>query len=224
MCIRDSRKVFYRFALYIQSFLILVAVLLRPILKPYSDDAKGLVVMISDQWWLYILPIVIVSILMIILPDRMARKTSSGWFATIYLLSCVLLAGTILPITDFLSPYRSSLVARDAIARFVPSGQLLYQYRINFYGIDFYNKIRTPVVEDFGELADGIIKMPEMEMKKYFFAVQVFHEKVEQENEIYCITQFPEKLKQLQARHAHVDVLWENGAFYLLHIRNKTKD
>ncbi|PKN88025.1 MAG: hypothetical protein CVU51_04780 [Deltaproteobacteria bacterium HGW-Deltaproteobacteria-1] len=219
-----KRKIFYRLALYIQSFLILVAVLLPPILKPYSDDAKGLVVMISGQWWLYILPVVLVAILMIFLPDWIARKARSGWFVTMYLLSGVLLAGTLLPITDFLSPYRSSLVARDAIARYVPAGHLLYQYRINFYGIDFYNKIRTPVVEDFGELADGIIKMPEMEMKKYFFSVQGFHEKVEQEKEIYCITQFPEKLKQLQSRYAHVDVLWENGAFYLLHIRNKTKD
>ncbi|PKN10800.1 MAG: hypothetical protein CVU70_02160 [Deltaproteobacteria bacterium HGW-Deltaproteobacteria-5] len=151
-----KRQVFYRLALYIQSFLILVAVLLPPILKPYSDDAKGLVVMISGQWWLYVLPVLLVAILMIILPDWIARKVRSGWFVTIYLLSCVLLAGTILPITNFLSPYRSSLVARDAIARYVPAGHLLYQYRVNFYGIDFYNKIRTPVVEDFGELADGI--------------------------------------------------------------------
>ncbi|MHB8139479.1 MAG: ArnT family glycosyltransferase [Smithellaceae bacterium] len=219
-----KRKVFYRLALYVQSFSMFIAMLLPPILKPYSDEAKGLVIMISDQWWLYMIPTMLLALLMIYLPDWIARKGRGGWFVTVYLLCCVLLAGMIFPIVDFLSPYRSSLVAKDAIARYVPAGQFLYQYRVNFYGIDFYNKIRTPIVEDFGEMTDGIIKMPATERKNYFLTVPEFFEKIEQEKEIYCITQHQDKLQQLQTKYAHLDILWDNGAFYLLRIRNKVKD
>jgi hypothetical protein len=135
-----------------------------------------------------------------------------------------LLAGLLFPLNDFLFPYRSALVVKEAIARNVPPGRLLYQYRVNFYGIDFYNKIRTPIVEDFGELGDGIVKMPEAERKEYFLSAQDFFEKGKQEKEIYCITQHEERLKELQAQFARMEVLWENGAFYLLRIRNQEKD
>ncbi|KAF0159794.1 MAG: glycosyl transferase family protein [Syntrophaceae bacterium] len=215
-----KRKIFYRMALWIQSTMILIALLLPPILKQYSDPAKGLVVMTSDYWWVYIIPLLIAAALLIFLPDLIARKVRAGWFVTIYLLCCLLLAGMIFPLNDFLSPYRSALVAKDAIARHVPPGQLLYQYRVNFYGIDFYNKIRTPIIEDFGELGDGIAKMPQQERKKYFLSVNDFFEKIEQEKEIYCITQHLDKLTQLRSKYSHVDILWDNGAFYLLRIKN----
>ena len=219
-----TRKMFYRLVLWIQSMVILIALLLPPILNQYSDPAKGLVVMTSGYWWIYILPVLLAAALMTFLPDLIVRKFRGGWFLTIYLLCCLLLAGMIFPLNDFLSPYRSALVARDAIARHVPQGQLLYQYRVNFYGIDFYNKIRTPIVEDFGELADGIVKLPPEERKKYFLLVDEFIDKVQQEKEIYCITQHQDKLKQLQSKYAHIDILWDNGAFYLLRIRNDMKD
>ena len=157
---------------------------------------------------------------MIFLPDLIARRYRRGWFLTIYLLCCVFLASMIFLLNDFLSPYRSTLVARDEIARYVPAGQPLYQYRVDYYGIDFYNKIRTPIVEDFGELADGIAKMPVDERKKYFLSVDDFDEKIKQESEVYCITKRPKKLKELQAKPWKVDILWENGEFFLLRIRN----
>lgn len=219
-----KRKILYYLVLWIQSLLIIAALLLPPVLKQYSDPAQGLVVMTSDCWWIYILPALLAAVLLLFLPDRVGRKVRSGWFMTIYLLCGLLLAGTIFPIHDFLSPYRSALVVKDAIALHVPPGQLLYQYRVNFYGIDFYNKIRTPIVEDFGELGDGIVKMPLEERKKYFLTVQDFFEKIKREKEIYCITQHQEKLSQLQSKYADVHVLWDNGAFYLLRIRNKIKD
>ena len=214
-----KRKIIYRLVLCICSLVILIALMLPPILNQYSDPSKGLVVMTSECWWIYILPTLIAALLMIFLPDLMARKGRAGWFKTIYLLCCLLLAGMLFPLNDFLSPYRSALVARGAIAKHVPPGQLLYQYRVNFYGIDFYNKIRTPIVEDFGELFDGMIKMPTEERKKYFLTVQGFFDKIEQEKEIYCITQHQDKLKQLQWKYSHVDILWDNGAFYLLRIK-----
>lgn len=219
-----KRKIIYRSVSGMMFFLIFIAVLLPPILKQYSDASKGLVVMTSDCWWIYIIPTLLASGLLVFLPDWIARKRRSGWFLTIYLLCCLFLTGLIFPLNDFLSPYRSALAVSEAIARHVPQGQLLYQYRVNFYGIDFYNKIRTAIVEDFGELGDGIIKLPMDERKKYFLTPAEFFEKVEQEKEIYCITQHQERLKQLQSKFDRADILWDNGAFYLLRIKNRMKD
>lgn len=216
-----KRRMVYRLVLWAQLFIIVIALILPPILKQYSDPSKGLVVMTSDLWWIYIIPVLTAAVLLVFLPDRIVRKAREGWFVTVYLLCCLMLAGMIFPLNDFLSPYRSALIAREPIARLVPPGQLLYQYRVNFYGIDFYNKIRTPIVEDFGELADGIQKMPQQEREQYFLSVDDFFKKTDQEKEIYCITQHRERLKQLQSKYAHMDILWDNGAFYLLRIRNK---
>ena len=73
-------------------------------------------------------------------------------------------------------------------------------------------------------MGDGIVKMPQQERKKYFLSVNDFFEKIEQEKEIYCITQHQDKLSQLQSKYSHVDILWDNGAFYLLRIKKRMKD
>ena len=124
------------------------------------------------------------------------------------------------PLNDFLAPYRSAKIVREAIARHVPAGQDFYQYRVNFYGIDFYNKIRTPLVEDFGELADGMAKLAPEEKKRYFLSAGEFFELCMQKKDIYCITQRQRRLKEITAKIPRVQVLWDNGAFYLLHIKN----
>jgi len=215
-----KRKILYRFFLCFQSLVVITALLAPLILKQFHDPSRGLVMMISSDWWIYILPALLTTVLMVFLPDRIAEKKGSDWFLTLYLLCGLFLAGMIFPINDFMSPYRSALVAKEAIARHVPQGHRLYQYRVNFYGIDFYNKIRTPIVEDFGELGDGMVKLPTQERQTYFLTVMDFLKKVRQEKEIYCITQHQDKLKQLQSEFPGLEILWENGAFYLLRIRN----
>ncbi|PKN21006.1 MAG: hypothetical protein CVU71_04310 [Deltaproteobacteria bacterium HGW-Deltaproteobacteria-6] len=215
-----NKKIFYRLMVFTQSLIIMIALFGVPVLKRYADPDRGLVIMTSGYWWLYMIPALSAVVLMIFLPDWIARKYRRGWFLTVYLLCCLLLASIIFLLNDFLSPYRSTQVIRDEIARHVPPGQLFYQYRVNYYGIDFYNKIRTPIIEDFGELSDGIAKMPSEERKKYFLSVHDFYEKIEQEKEIYCLAQRPNLLKELQAKPWKVDILWENGEFYILRIRN----
>jgi 4-amino-4-deoxy-L-arabinose transferase-like glycosyltransferase len=213
-------KIFYRFALVLQSLIIIVTLILPPILKKYSDPEKGLVILTSGNWWMYIFLPVIALILMTFLPDFIFRKFRKGWFLAIYLL-CVLFLGSLLfPLNDFLAPYRSARVARGAISRYLPAGQDLYQYRVNFYGIDFYNKIRTPIVEDFGELSEGIVKLAPEEKKRYFLSVDEFFTLCAQKKEIYCITQHQDRLKQIKTKIPGAAVLWDNGAFYLLRIRN----
>ncbi len=213
-------RIIFRVAVIIQSLILIIALFLPPILQKYSDAERGLVIMISSNWWLYVFPPVVVLIMMTFLPDLIFRKFRKGWFISIYILSALFLGSLLFPANDFLSPYRSARVAKEAIVRYVPAGQDLYQYRVNFYGIDFYNKIRTPIVEDFGELSDGIVKLASEEKKRYFLSANEFFELCTQRKDIYCITQHQARLKEIKTKMPKTDVLWDNGAFYLLHIRN----
>jgi 4-amino-4-deoxy-L-arabinose transferase-like glycosyltransferase len=219
--ISGKKKIFYHIAVILQSSIIFIALIIPPLLNKYSDPAKGLVVMTSDKWWLYIIPPLLAAILLIFLPEMIERKFRRGWFLTIYALCIILLAGSLLPVKDFLAPYRSSLIAKDVISLYVPKDQDLYQYRDNFYGIDFYNKIRTPVVEDFGELSEGTAKLPPAEKKKYFLTREEFFQLCAQRKNVYCITQHRDNLNEIKTNVFHVDVLWDNKAFYLLHISNQ---
>lgn len=216
----NRRNIIYRLAIIFQSLILFIALLLPPILKKYSDAEKGLVIMVSDQWWIFIAIPVMALFLLTFLPDLIYKKYKKGWFFSIYVLCAILLGSLLFPLNDFLGPYRSAKVTKEAIARYVPPDRELYQYRVNFYGIDFYNKIRTPIVEDFGELSEGIAKMPENEKKHYFLSAEEFFKLCEEKKDIYCITQHNEKLRQIVQRFPATEVLWYNKAFYLLHIEN----
>jgi len=218
--ISGKKKIFYRLAIILQSSIIIVALLLPPILNKYSDPTIGLVVMTSGNWCLYIILPLLAALLMPFLPEVIEHKYHCGWFISIYALCVILLAGSLLPVNDFLAPYRSSLTVKDAISDYVPKDQDLYQYRVNFYGIDFYNKIRTPIVEDFGEMREGTEKLPPDEKKRYFLTVDEFFQLCAQRKDVYCITQHEDRFNELKTKVRHVNVLWDNKAFYLLHIRN----
>ncbi len=216
----SGKKIIFRLAVIIQSLILIIALFLPPIFQKYSDAEKGLVIMISGYWWLYIILPVMALILMTFLPDLIVRKFRKGWFFTIYILAALFLGSILFAAKDFLAPYRSSLVAKEAISRYVPKGRDLYQYRVNVYGIDFYNKIRTPIVEDFGELSEGIVKLAPEEKKRYFLSPSEFFALCGEQKDIYCITQHQERLKEIRKKMPKTEVLWDNRAFYLLHIRN----
>ena len=214
------QMIIYRLAIIFQSLIFFIILMLPPIFKKYSDAEKGLVILVSDRWWLYIVIPVIALLLLTFLPDLIYKKFKRGWFFSIYVLCAILLGSMLFPLNDFLAPYRSAEVTKEAIARYVPKVRDLYQYKINFYGIDFYNKIRTPIVDDFGELSEGIAKMPEKERKHYFLSAEEFFKLYAEKKDIYCITQHKEKLRQIMQRFPETKVLWDNKAFYLLHIKN----
>ncbi len=213
-------RIFFRVMVIIQSLILIIALFLPPIFQQYSDAEKGLVIMISGYWWLYIFLPVTALILMTFLPDLIVRRYRKGWFFTIYMLAALFLGSILFAANDFLAPYRSAKVAKQAISRYLPAGRDLYQYRVNFYGIDFYNKIRTPIVEDFGELSEGIVKLAPEEKKRYFLSPSEFFELCGEKKDIYCITQHQQRLKEIRTKMPKTQILWENGAFYLLHIRN----
>ena len=58
------QKILFHTAVIIQSLILIIALFLPPIFKQYSDPEKGLVIMISGYWWLYIFLPVIVLIMM----------------------------------------------------------------------------------------------------------------------------------------------------------------
>jgi len=69
-------------------------------------------------------------------------------------------------------------------------------------------------------LSEGIAKMPEKERKHYFLSAEEFFKLCQEKKDIYCITQHKEKLRQIMQRFPDAEVLWDNKAFYLLHIKN----
>ncbi|MEN6620153.1 MAG: glycosyltransferase family 39 protein [Smithella sp.] len=213
------KKIIFRTLVIIQPLLLIITLLLPAIFEKFSDAEKGLVIMISGCWWFYIILPVIVLILMTFLPDLIRRKYRRGWFLTIYLLSALFLGSMLFPLNDFLAPYRSAKVAKVAIDRHVPKDQDLYQYRVNFYGIDFYNKIRTPIIEDFGELADGMVKLQPEERKHYFLSVNDFVDLCTKKKVVYCITQHKARLNEIIKKWPKTEILWDNRAFYLLKIK-----
>lgn len=216
-----AKRIFFRATIIVQSLLFVLTLLTIPILqKLFPLERGGLTIMISSYWWFYIIVPVITLVLMTFLPDLILRKYRKGWFYTIYVLSALFLGSLIFPLNDFLAPYRSTEIAREAIIRYVPAGEDLYQYRDDFYGIDFYNKIRTPIVEDFGELSEGINKLAPGEKKRYFLSVNDFFELCAKKKEVYCFTKRQERLKEIRVKMPGTEVLWNNGFFYLLKIKN----
>ena len=213
------REKVYRFTIFFQSLILFIALILPPILKKYPLAGDDVIIVISNHWWFCITIPIVVLVLMTFLPDLIYRKFKKNWFFSIYVLCAILLGSLLFTINDFLGPYRSSKVAKEIIAMQVPTDRDLYQYKINFYGIDFYNKIRTHIVQDFGELSEGIAKMPEKERKYYFLSAEEFFRLCDEKKDIYCITRFEERLKELKQKYPRTEVLWNNKAFYLLHIK-----
>jgi hypothetical protein len=50
--------------------------------------------------------------------------------------------------------------------------------------------------------------------------VDEFFKLCEDKKDIYCITRRKEKLLEITKKFSATEVLWDNKAFYLLHIKN----
>ncbi len=85
-----------------------------------------------------------------------------------YLLSALFLGSLEFPVADFLTPYKSGYPIAKAINALLPPNQELFQFGVSLYGIDYYNKIRTPLVGYPGELDFGIKQLSLDERSRYF--------------------------------------------------------
>ena len=195
----------------LQSCLFIIALCVPPFLKKHAVAGR--------EWIPFVILPILLQIVIIFLPDLIKRIWKRGWFMTIYILSALFLGSLVFPASDFLTPYKSAYPVSQAIKVVIPADEELFQYGINLYGIDFYNKIRTPVVDDFGELSYGINHLPPDEKSRYFLHSEDFFKLCKEKGNIYCVTKYKGRLERLKKRIPHVEVLWSNGAFYLLRLR-----
>ena len=155
---------------------------------------------------------------LVFVPDIVRARWNKGWFVSIYLLSALFLGFLDLSHNHFLTPYKSAEPVARAIKKWIPADEEIYEYRIALYGVDFYDKIRTPIVEDFGELGFGIRQLCPGERAHYFLSAAQFYGLCKQRESVYCITQYRERLEALKKELPNFDILWDNGAFFLLRI------
>jgi 4-amino-4-deoxy-L-arabinose transferase-like glycosyltransferase len=173
---------------------------------------------IGHLFWLWYAVPVMLQILILFLPGLMKGKIASGWFLSIYFLSSLYLAIILFPITHYLTPGKSSYDVVRAVRTHLPKGEDLYQYKISMYGVDFYTGMRTPLVNEIGELKFGVERISEEERRQYFPTAEEFTGDIRRGKAKYCITEGMGHIEDLKKQVPHVRILWNNGKFYMLHL------
>ena len=213
-----GRRFLYNVPIILQSlvFITLIVLLLftkNVKLSKYVENSH------IEKWvWLLSLPILFL-VMMNFLPSIVKKRWRGGWFPTIAMLSTLFLISMHFPITYLLTPYRSAYPVSKAIHALLPPDQELYQYGVSLYGIDFYNKIRTPIVDRYGELKSGMNHLPADERSHYFLSQEEFIKRCEEKGGLYCVTRYKVDVEELKKRVSVLEVLWDNGILYLLRLK-----
>ena len=205
------RQMPYYFPIVLQAILLMCLPLVPFFVPEYQKMAPL-------PWFWYVLPMV-AQVLVILLPPWLKRRTAGGWFLSVYLLSAVYLASVLYPAGYYLTPGKSSRDVVQAMERYLPSGEELYQYKINLYGIDFYTGMRTPIVDDLGELKFGAEKLFPKEKERYFPTAAQFVDDVHRGKGRYCITEGLGHVEGLKKQVPVMKVLWDNGKFYMVYVK-----
>ncbi len=171
-------------------------------------------------WWPWVITPIVMQILMILLPNCVNKQRGVNWFMTVYIISTFFFAAMIFPAAHFLTPYKSAYALAEAVKKYVPADNELYQYNMSLYGLDFYGKIRTPVVNDIGEVSYGAKFLPIAEKEHFFLNSQEFITLCK-EREIYCATKREDNVAGLKKVVPSVTVLWNNKRYYLLRLGNR---
>ncbi len=213
-----GRRFFYDLPIILQSFMFITLISLPLFIKnvrlsKYVENSH-----IEKWWWLLILPMFIQAML-IFLPSLIKKRWGRGWFPTVTILSALFLISIHFPISCLLTPHRSAYPVSQAIHALIPPDQELYQFGISLYGIDFYNKIRTPLVDRYGELKYGVDQLSLGERSHYFLFHEEFIKRCKENGSICCVTRYKENVEELKKRVSVIEVLWDNGEFCLLRLR-----
>lgn len=211
-------RLLYELPVYLQA-VVFIALLVLPLFLKYTKLGEDLVIMHSDRWWMLIILPIAAQLAVLFLPGMVQRRWGRGWFTTVYALTALFLGSLVFPASDFLAPYKSAYPLTQVLKKEVPENREVYQYKISLYGIDFYDHMRAPVVEDFGELSFGIGLLPPEEKARYFLSSESFYKLCKEKGDIYCVTQYKERLEDLRKNVSDVNVLWDNGAYYLVHVK-----
>jgi hypothetical protein len=212
-------RVFHHLPVILQS-LLLIAVLLLPLfIENHTEFGGDLVIVHSHDWiWLILFPIAF-QILLIFVPGMMKRRFGTGWFLTTYFLSALFLASLIYPASAFLAPYKSAYHLTQVIRSHLPANEELYQYKTFLYGIESYTDIRTPVVENFGEMRFGMNQLSPDEKSRYFLSEQEFLRLCrEKGGPVYCVTAKKENFDELNKAFPRLHVIWSNGIYSFIRL------
>ncbi|MCX6348318.1 MAG: hypothetical protein NTV79_02290 [Candidatus Aureabacteria bacterium] len=109
----------------------------------------------------------------------------------------------------------------EPLRRHWTEGEMLYQYRMCYYGIDFYLHRRSAVVDDYGELKFGIAKLSAEEREKYFLELPEFNRRLESGETLLVSVTGKKRFEELKRKAREVNVVWENGFFYLARVKGK---
>jgi len=200
----------YRATAILQSLLFMV-VLIAPVFLPqHRVDPR--------EWWPWIAFPILILIMMPIVPDRLRARTGKGWFLSVYFLFALFLCSITFPVAAYLAPYKSAHPLSQAIKAHLPAGEPLYQYGMSLYGIDFYTGMRTPIVDDIGELTYGSEQLSQAERAAYFLTSDSFFKLVREKERLYCATE-RDKIERLKKEFPGMNVLWHNTFFYLLRLK-----
>jgi 4-amino-4-deoxy-L-arabinose transferase-like glycosyltransferase len=213
-----GRRFFYDLPVILQSF-IFIALLILPLFIKDTRLGEYLETSHVEKWCWLLIPPVLFQIMMIFLPALVKRKWRKGWFLTVTVLSALFLISIHFPISRLLTPRRSAYPVSQAIHALLPPNQELFQLGMSLYGIDFYNKIRTPLVHGGGELRFGFSQLPSKERSRYHLSLKEFFDRCKKKGDIYCVTRYKKNVEALRREVSTLEILWDNGEFYLLRLR-----
>ncbi|MDD5169318.1 MAG: glycosyltransferase family 39 protein [Syntrophales bacterium] len=173
---------------------------------------------IGHPLWLWFAVPVGIQVLTLFVPALMKGKIASGWFLSLYFLFACYMALILFPAAHYLSPGKSSSDIVKAVGTYLPKGETLYQYKISMYGVDFTTGMRTPIVDEIGELKFGVDRLSPEERRRWFPTAQEFSREIINGKGRYCITEGMGHVDGLKKQVPAVRVLWDNGKFYMLHL------
>ena len=56
------------------------------------------------------------------------------------------------------------------------------------------------------------------EKKEYFLSSEKFYKLCRENGDIYCVTQYKDRLEELKKHIPHADIIWSNNVYYLLRL------
>ncbi|TFG92758.1 MAG: glycosyltransferase family 39 protein [Syntrophobacterales bacterium] len=207
----QRKRMLVRLPVVLQSFIFIVLLCVPLFIARHNIAAS--------EWFPRIALPILALVMLVFVPEILKKRWDKGWFLSIYLISTLLMASLLPPLSHFLTPYKSAYPVSQAIKILLPPGEGLFQYGISDYGIDFYSKIRTPVVDDFGELSYGIGRLSPDERSRYFLTSEDFFRLCREKGDIYCVTKYERRVARLREKIPEVQIIWDNGAYFLLRLR-----
>jgi len=211
-----ARRLLYDLPVILQSLLFITALTLPSLIKYLKPGKDWSDIHFENGWLLIILPILF-QVMMMFLPALVRQRWRRGWFLTSYALSVLFLVSILFPMAHFLTDHKSAYPVSKAIKTLLPPNHELFQYRISLYGIDFYNKIRTPMIDPSGELEFGFNQLRRQERYHYYLSGEEFSQRCKEEGGVYCVTR-RRNVKELKMMVPTLEVLWNNGEYYLLRL------